>query len=153
MTQLERCELAKERGITYNRITGELISAKGKPIKVKNHEGYIYLVVCKGGKYHHILGHRLCWYLHYGKLPKNLIDHIDGDKTNNRIENLRDVTNQQNHFNRAKTKGYTWYKSKNKFQAQIKLNGKNKNLGYFEKEEDARNAYLLAKEKYHIIPQ
>jgi hypothetical protein len=79
------------------------------------------------------------------------VDHINGVKRDNRLINLRLVNHQKNHFNQTKAKGYTWNKSKNKWQAQIKLDGKSKTLGYFENEEDAKNAYLEAKKIYHII--
>ena len=81
---------------------------------------------------------------------ENFIDHVDKDKSNNSIENLRIVTKQQNTFN-TKAKGYTWCKKNKKWHAQIHLDGKNKNLGYFENEEEAREAYLTAKEIYHKI--
>tara|TARA_B110000285_G_C14523148_1_gene337477 strand:+ start:18 stop:509 length:492 start_codon:yes stop_codon:yes gene_type:complete len=82
----------------------------------------------------------------------NLIDHIDGDKTNNNISNLRVVTSQQNSFN-TRAKGISWNKCAKKWMAQIYLNRKKIHLGYFETEEEARNAYLEAKKIYHIMPQ
>jgi len=84
-------------------------------------------------------------------LPSNYIDHIDGNKTNNKIENLRDITNQQNGFNRTTAKGYSWHKQKQKYISRIRLNGRNIYLGYFTTESEGRDAYLKAKEKYHII--
>ena len=78
----------------------------------------------------------------------NHIDHINRNSLDNRIENLRVVTNQQNCFNRT-AKGYCWNKKENKWHAAIRLNGKNKHLGCFDKEQDARQAYLKAKEVYH----
>ena len=82
---------------------------------------------------------------------ENMIDHVDGDKLNNRIENLRLVTHQQNHFNRTKARGYSWYKPYKKWVAYIRLDGKLKHLGYFETEQDARKAYQNAKKIYHLI--
>jgi hypothetical protein len=82
--------------------------------------------------------------------PKILIDHIDRYTQNNNVSNLRQVSHQQNCFNRT-AKGYCWHKRDNKWEAKIKLDGKTIHLGYFEKEEDARQAYLIAKEKYHLI--
>ena len=79
------------------------------------------------------------------------IDHVDRNKLNNSIDNLRVVTNQQNSFNRSNTKGFTWDKKAKKFQAKIQLNGKTKFLGRFNDEADARQAYLKAKQIYHII--
>jgi hypothetical protein len=78
----------------------------------------------------------------------NHIDHININSIDNRIENLRVVTNQQNQWNRN-AKGYYWHKAKKKWHAKIKINCKDKSLGLFDKEEDAAIAYLNAKEVYH----
>ena len=75
------------------------------------------------------------------------IDHINRDKTDNRIENLRLVSHQQNQFNKN-TKGYTIVKYG--FRAYIYLNGK-KYSKYFKIEEDARNWHLEQKAILHII--
>lgn len=80
----------------------------------------------------------------------NLIDHINKNSIDNRIENLRILTHQENQFN-SRAKGYCWHKQTNKWQAGIRINGITTYLGLFTEEADARNAYLEAKEKYHII--
>jgi len=105
------------------------------------------------------LAHRVIYYLHNqdwdidDSRRDNSIDHIDGNKQNNSIENLRVVTHSQNQWNRyhTKCKGYYWDKSNKKFQAYIYVNSKNIHLGRFHLAEDARNAYLDAKKIYHII--
>jgi hypothetical protein len=97
--------------------------------------------------------HRMIYMFHSGEITDNLhIDHVDKDKSNNNIENLRLVTKQENGFN-TDAKGYTLHKPSNKFMAQIKLNGKQINLGYFDTAEEARAAYLEAKERLHIIQE
>ena len=151
MTTLERCQLAKEKGYTYNHSTGELIGLKGNVLTNKHHHGYSYIQLIYEGKTYFILGHRFAWFLHYGSLPNNSIDHIDGDRSNNKIHNLRDVTHQQNQWNRTTAKGYTWNKNANKFQSKIRINGKVKSLGYYTTEQEARNAYLKGKQIYHVI--
>jgi hypothetical protein len=78
-------------------------------------------------------------------------DHVNHDTLNNCRSNLRVVTHSENQRNRKKAKGYYWNKSQRKYQAQIKGDGKAMYLGLFSSEEDARNAYLQAKEKYHQI--
>ena len=83
--------------------------------------------------------------------PKEQIDHINGVRTDNRVENLRVVTNQQNQFNQPKAKGHYFYKYKNKYLAKIKVNNKDIHLGYFDLKEDAQKAYLDEKKIYHII--
>ena len=80
----------------------------------------------------------------------NFIDHRNGIKTDDRISNLRNVTNQHNTFNQN-CKGYYYNKQRKKYEAQIHLNGKKIYLGLFENEQDAEKAYLDAKPKYHLI--
>lgn len=92
------------------------------------------------------------WNIDNNCIKTNVIDHIDGDRLNNNIENLRNVTCQQNQWNRTKAKGYCWDNKYNKWKAQIKVNGKVKHLGYFDTEADAREAYLNVKHIYHPLP-
>ena len=87
----------------------------------------------------------------YDNSKNNCIDHIDGIRTNNDISNLRNVTNQENCFNRTRCKGYCFDKSKGKYKAQIQLNGTNSHIGYFNTETEAREAYLNKKKELHKI--
>lgn len=151
MTELERCELAKKNGFTYCKLTGNITGASGRVLNMKKNNGYIGCSIKKDKKIYQVLGHRLAWYLYYGKLPNKFIDHIDGCRTNNRIDNLRDVTSQQNHFNNTKAKGYRVEKTTGLFRAYIALNRKQINLGVYKTVEEARSAYLEAKKKYHVI--
>ena len=82
---------------------------------------------------------------------KTQVDHINGIRHDNRLENLRLVTNQQNAFN-TKALGYSWNKQKNKWQSEICIDGRNIYLGSFVNSEDARQAYLDAKLVHHQIP-
>jgi len=84
-----------------------------------------------------------------GDSHTNSIDHIDEDKLNNTISNLRIVSNGENQQNKKKVKGYYFHKRDKVYQSQIKVNNKRIHLGYFKTEIEARNAYLKAKEKYH----
>jgi hypothetical protein len=96
--------------------------------------------------------HRVVYELAHGTIPAGLhIDHIDGNKSNNLLSNLRLVTHQENHFNRTKAKGYYWFKRDKKWMAYIGLNGKNKHIGYYDTEQEAHQAYLNAKQEMHII--
>ena len=95
--------------------------------------------------------HRLVWKYHYGKDPKEFIDHIDGNKINNNIENLREATNQQILFNTGPSKNNKLgikgvSKNGNKYVARIEINGKSKYLGMFNTIEEAR----LAREEAEI---
>lgn len=93
------------------------------------------------------LAHRLAWLYVYGEWPKNQIDHINRIKTDNKIKNLRDVTNSTNQHNNAirrhntsGTTGVMTLKSKNSWGAQIYVNNKRIYLGVFKTKEEAISA-------------
>lgn len=102
-------------------------------------------------------GHRLAWFISYGEWPEDSqIDHINGDRADNRIENLRLATKSQNMMNRGiqagNTTGYKGVsldKSKGQFRASIKVMKRHKHLGYFDRAEDAAIAYAKASLALH----
>jgi hypothetical protein len=98
--------------------------------------------------------HRVAWLLHYGEWPKGQIDHINGIRTDNRIENLRDVTQVQNSYNKAphknsssKYRGVGWDKKKKKWRAMIRKDGRFHHIGYFDCEKEAALDYNYVSEK------
>lgn len=100
--------------------------------------------------------HRLAWLYMYGEWP-DVIDHIDGNRLNNRISNLRNASRSINcqNLKRANTNnkssgllGVTRYKC-GVYGATIRVNSKNKYLGSFANPTDAHAAYLVAKRKFH----
>ncbi|EJO31270.1 hypothetical protein QWC_12623 [Achromobacter marplatensis] len=101
--------------------------------------------------------HRLAWLYHYGQWPKGQIDHIDGDRQNNRLHNLRDVSvakNQQNRIRptRRNTTGFigvSFDASRGLFVAKISIAGKKKFLGRFHTALRAHVEYLNAKKEFH----
>jgi hypothetical protein len=113
--------------------------------------GYI-LVGLLGGRYY---AHRLAWLHSYGEWPCGLLDHINGDKVDNRICNLRQVSYSENAQNtrtphadnRCATLGVC--RSQGKYMARIKLNGVVTNLGRFDTLAEASQAYVTAKMQIH----
>lgn len=98
--------------------------------------------------------HRIIWVLVHGVDPDGLIDHKDGDGLNNRLNNLRDCTHTQNCCNRrgsrpGKLKGAYFNRNAKLWVAHIKINRKQKNLGYYKTEAEAHAAYCAAAPKYH----
>ena len=92
--------------------------------------------------------HRLAWLYTHGVWPVRDIDHIDGNKANNQIKNLREATDSENNCNvglksnnTTGYKGVHFYKARNRFQAYAKINGKRIHLGYFPTAELASEAY------------
>ena len=117
--------------------------------------GYCYLTI--DNKIY--AAHRAAWLYVYGILPTKNIDHIDGDASNNKIDNLRECNQSQNMQNIGKpsnnTSGYLgvcYVQGKSKpWKAQIILNRKNHHLGYYETPQEAHQAYLDAKARLHTF--
>jgi hypothetical protein len=150
MTREERFNLAIERGYTYNPETGIIYNRYGK-ISKRICQGYYMIGIVLNKKTYNLKAHHFAWYCVYGYCDIKEIDHINGIKNDNRICNLRSITHQQNQFNITSAKGYSWNKNLKKWMARITVNGKDIYLGYYNTTEEARNAYLEAKEKYHIL--
>jgi len=101
--------------------------------------------------------HRIIWCYHFGPIPSKLqIDHIDGNKKNNMIENLRLATHSQNKSNNKRAQrnsksnilGVSWCKISSKWRATIQINSKQKHLGVFANQEDAVAARRAAELQY-----
>lgn len=99
--------------------------------------------------------HRLAWLYVYGVWPVE-IDHIDGNKANNKLSNLRDVSHAQNMQNMSKKskaasglKGAYFHPDCKMWQAKIRYQNKTKSLGYFKTPEEANAMYLQAKSNLH----
>lgn len=100
--------------------------------------------------------HRMAWLYVHGEWPRGQIDHINGVRTDNRIENLRDVNasvNAQN-LKRARRDNKTGLlgvsvRPNGTFIAQIQVDGRVKHLGVFSAPEAAHQAYLMAKRGLH----
>ena len=100
--------------------------------------------------------HRLAWLVTHGRWPDGAIDHVNGDRCDNRIANLREATasenlqNQEHPRGRNPHLGVSWQKSRNKWRADICVNGLQKLLGRFDTQAEAKAAYLEAKRVLHI---
>lgn len=101
------------------------------------------------------LVHRIIWLLHYKEWPKDEVDHIDGNRTNNKIENLRISNRFDNNRNRHgpsksnKLGVLGVYSHKHKYIATIRVNSKSIYLGLFSTLEEAQAAYLNKKREVH----
>lgn len=136
----------------YDPETGEIVvETKFEAFKTRDKEGYL-----RGGAFgRQYYAHRVAWLLHYGSWPEGPIDHINGVKSDNRIENLRVVTPEQNQKNRKRDTrnksgavGVYWVNRLNRWQVQIGVNGKEKHIGLFKDFDEAVVARKEAEVKY-----
>jgi hypothetical protein len=121
-----------------------------------NGNGYLLAALrYQGGKRITVKAHRLAWLLHHGQAPADAlhIDHVNGDKQDNHISNLRLTSHAENMrgFQRrldgsSSYRGVTWNKEKGRWTAQIRHNGKALNLGRFDNEHTAALAFNIAAE-------
>ena len=144
---------------TYDPDTGDLTrrltlcgrAIAGRVAGFTDRDGYMS-VWADGRKY---LIHRLAWISYYGVWPYDQLDHIDGNRSNNRIENLREVDNAENTQNQIRPRADNRlgimgvHNSRGKYLSQIGVAGKNIFLGRFNTPEEAHEAYIKAKRELH----
>ncbi|OFC63056.1 HNH endonuclease [Candidatus Erwinia dacicola] len=144
----------------YDRDTGVFTRLKTRSSRAK--EGEIagwpssggYLRVCVDGKVHFC--HRLAWLYEHGEFPSAFMDHINGDRQDNRISNIRQVSLSQNGFNRkmqstntSGIKGVSWCKEMKKWRAGIMHEGKHIHVGYFIEKIEAAEAIEKVRNELH----
>lgn len=143
MTKLLQDYVTRE--YTYDPETG-VLSRAGKVLSARCSQGYRYVKPTINGKQYWIYQHRIAWFLHHGTwLPTKVqLDHIDCDKSNNVISNLRLATATQNKRNRPKSKnntsgykGVAWHKHSKSWQASIA----GKHIGLYNTKLEAADAY------------
>jgi hypothetical protein len=156
-------ELLKEK-LHYDKDTGiftwtdsklNSASMRNKEAGCISKSGYRSIAMRFDGKFTNFYAHRLAWLYEYGEFPKLQVDHINQNKLDNRINNLREVTHRENRRNLPMLKtnktgfcGVSFHKTRKKYQANIMVDNRQKHLGYFENPEDAAKAVKEAKEHY-----
>lgn len=140
-----------KEGELYRKISVGSRGKKGEKAGYDNGGGYRQVLV--DGKRYKV--HRIIFALQYDHFPE-VVDHIDGDPSNNCITNLRACTQAQNMCNRAicsrntsGVKGVSWSKTANKWLARIGANGKSYTLGFFDDLELAKLVVQEARESLH----
>jgi hypothetical protein len=142
------------QAFTYCQETGVLVrNSNGISVTGLDAHGYVQVGYLKKM----YKAHRLIWAMIHGEFPDGQIDHINGNRSDNRLCNLRVVTQQQNAHNKQKNKrnksgftGVCWNKKSSKWQACISVNAVTIYLGVFHTAEQAHAAYLSAKSIHHI---
>lgn len=144
--------------LSYAPATGEFTwnisrgrAAVGKIAGAESVKGYLRIKL-DGHLYQ---AHRLAWLYENGCWPDGEIDHIDGDRKNNRIANLRVATSSQNKANTSLRitntsgfKGVRWHRQRRRWEARITVSGREISLGLFDEREAAHAAYLAAAHSY-----
>jgi hypothetical protein len=146
MERIDKLKLIESLGYKYNLETGNISNRFGKLVSTINDR-----YKCIRRKYNNtpinIYHHQYAYWIIHREVPE-VIDHINMDKLDNRICNLRASTPLENGQNIKLGKGYSYIKGL--YQARIRVNQKLISLGYYSTEEEARNAYLQGKKIYHI---
>ena len=142
------------RVFMYDEVNGGLIrkdNPKGRR-PTPGVRGYIQRRLSIEYSHKKFFEHRMVYLYHNPHMDQSLsIDHINGIKHDNRIENLRLVTYQENSFNRSNVIGFSW--ARGGWRTYIVADNKYINLGNYDNKLDARAAYLRAKKKYHKIEE
>ena len=119
-----------------------------------SNNGFGYLYVCIDGRRYGV--HRIAWLIASGVWPEREIDHINGDRGDNRLCNLREATPGENQQNRPTQRnsssgmtGVGWHKASGMWRAYIKVQRRTVSLGYFADKNAAYSAYLAAKKGLH----
>lgn len=143
------CMLTQERlknTLHYNPTSGQFtrLNRVGNIAGTVGYQGYTAIHV--NGRIYQ--AHRLAWLYVYGRFPTADLDHINDNKSDNRIENLRETTRSQNMLatpkprnNTSGYKGVSFDKSRNKWEAYCTISRKRKHLGRFDTAEQAHQAY------------
>jgi len=136
-----------ETGRVIRTATTGTRAKAGAVIGTKSNHGYLIAMV----DYRIYQVHRLAWFLLHGEWPNGEVDHINGDKADNRLANLRVGSSSENKGNmplssRNKTgfKGVRWDHGAKKFRASIGVNSRHVHLGYRETAEEAHQLYRAA---------
>jgi hypothetical protein len=147
---LERFNYDPETGV-MTRTCRRRADSTGCVVRTRNGKKYIAFGVLNKNMYAHVIA----WFLQTGSWAEEVVDHIDGDGTNNKWNNLRSVSRKINQRNKCRhrnnTSGHTgiyWEKRISKWFVKLAVDGKQVYLGYFKDKNEAIQCRLAA-EKQH----
>ena len=158
-------EVLHER-FAYDPETGVLVWKKpggnrkdriGKAITAKGSHGYLVAGITHAKQERLFLVHRIAFAMHYGFWPEKEVDHVNGDRTDNRAVNLRQATsieqgqNKKWKLGKSDLPGIYWNNGVDKWQAQITYNDRRIYLGIFDDKEEAHQTYLAARRCFFLF--
>lgn len=147
---LELLHYCPDTGIFTWKVARKRLAKLGTEAGTTNGSGYRQISV--DGKVY--LAHRLAWFYCFQEWPENIIDHINGIKTDNRLDNLQDVTQNKNIQKANKPLPSSGFRNVrkiyNRYQAQIKVNGKTIHLGMFDTGQEASEKVKAYKEENNL---
>lgn len=150
----ELLEYSPETGVFKWRVNRQGHCKAADVAGARRHDGYIRITVDQ----HRVWAHRLVWLYVNGTWPLQQIDHINGNPSDNRLANLRDVspqTNMQNERQARRRKnggtllGAHWCMTWKRWKSSIITSGKLMHVGWFDTEQQAHDAYVAAKRRLH----
>lgn len=148
-----------EVGSSWRAITGRAAWNRvyaGKPAGARTNTGYLLVKFTCGSWGRSVVAHRVLWAMVHGQWPTKELDHINQDRTDNRLCNLREASRQQNTYNSGARrgsssglKGVSFHKVTGMWAARVRLGGKERWLGVYETPEMAHTAYIAAAREPH----
>lgn len=148
----ELFELDAEQGVLRRKVTRAPNARAGDVVGSVDSKGYLHVNI--SGRFYRV--HRLVFYMHYGFDPQTHLDHVNCDRRDNRPENLRPATDQQNAgnvkrlfaHNTSGVRGVSFNSRSKKWHAQIKIFGKQTYLGRYKTSEEAAEVYKAAAKRH-----
>lgn len=153
---------AMRRALAYDPHSGVLtwrVRPKQSKVRVGQEAGCEapdgYRVMKFAAKNYHV--HRVAWFIHHGRWPADQLDHVNGNRGDNRLANLRECTGSENNQNRKAKKGTATgflgvsKQAGNRYGADIMVDGRSQHLGRFDTPQAAAEAYRKAKRHIHTF--
>lgn len=141
--------LHEREGVGYDPETGIIIGRQGRPVgSINKVNGYVMTHFDKRTVY----VHRLAYFIMTGTWPEGDMDHVNGNRTDNRWSNLRVATRQQNLFNKRSTRELpknVYRHSSGRYRVKMQVGGATRHFGYFDDLEAAEFVASLVQERYH----
>jgi hypothetical protein len=125
----------------------------GKPAGRRAEDGYISVKFRRNGKSVQLSASRIVWMMHHGNWPEHTVGHINGDPSDNRVENLTDWERAWPYHSPAGKTGLQTVvgRKDGRFDAQIRIGSRKESIGVYDSAEAARTDYLLTEAMLRVM--